>query len=116
MPQQNPQNSLQGKYAISVAKSSVTVPNSPVITIENNTNDSKKFEVCRDLLFRRNGDPIGDLPKDFCKSEEIIPANSKTDIDTKNLSKLFYTPANFDVRLFNSGSEVSSITIKGEEQ
>lgn len=116
MPKQDHSTLFQGKYTISVVKSSVTVPNSPVITIENNTNDSKKFEVCRDLLFRRNGDPISDLPKDFCKSEEIIPANSKVHIDTKNLSRLFYTAANFDVRLFDSGSEVSSVAIKGEEQ
>ncbi len=116
MPKQDHQNILQGKYTISVAKPNVAVPNSPVITIENNTSDPKKFEVCRDLLFRRNGDPVSDLPKDFCKGEEIIPANSKTNIDTKNLTKLFYTPANFDIRLFDSGSEVSSVAIQGEEQ
>lgn len=116
MPKPNHQASLQGKYVVSIAKSSVTIPNSPVISIENNTNESKKFEVCRDLLIRRNGDLISDLPKEFCKSEDVIAANSKKHIDTNNLSRLFYTPANFDIRLFDSGSEVSSVTVRSEEQ
>ncbi|MFO0764293.1 MAG: YidC/Oxa1 family membrane protein insertase [Candidatus Gracilibacteria bacterium] len=116
MPTQEHQSSLQGKYAISVADSSITVPNSPVLTIENNTSDPKKFEVCRDLMFRRNGDLVEDLPKDFCRDEVIIGPNSKINVDTYHLNKLFYIPASFDVRLFSSGSEVSNLTIIAEKQ
>lgn len=116
MPKQDHQNLLQGKYTVSVADSNVTIPNSPVLTIENNTSDPKKFEVCRDLILRRNGDPINDLPKDFCRSEIVISPNSKEHVDTYHLNKLFYIPASFDIRLFSSGSEVSNITVIAEEQ
>ena len=116
MPKPDHQNSFQWKYAVSVADSNVTIPNSPVLTIENNTSDPKKFEVCRDLALRRNGDLVADLPKDFCKSETIIPAQSKINVDTYALNKLFYIPASFDIRLFSSGSEVSNITVIAEEQ
>ena len=59
---------------------------------------------------------MADLPKDFCKSETIIPAQSKINVDTYALNKLFYVPASFDIRLFSSGSEVSNITVIAEEQ
>ncbi len=70
-------------------KNDYTVPNMPVLELDNNTNKEIKFNTCSNFQIFKDSKKIEQIPSSFCK-DEVIKANTKYSFKLDSLSKLFF--------------------------
>ncbi len=80
-------------------KKDYTIPNSPVLDLENNTNGDIKFNTCKDLEIFKDSIKIENIPEVFCKDENIKANTKKYTFKFDSLSKLFFLPWQYSFNL-----------------
>ncbi len=92
-------------------KNDYTIPNSPVLELENNTDNNITFNTCKNLeIFKDSIKIENNIPEAFCK-EENVAANTKYLFKFDSLSKLFFISWNYSFNLnINNQKYIASYT------
>lgn len=98
-PTQKPAQTQTPSWIVfKVLKNDYTLPNTPVLEIDNNITSDLSFNTCKNLNIYKDSLKVENLPSTFCK-DVTVTKNSKYTIDINPIAKLFANVWQFSAKL-----------------
>ncbi|MDD2487427.1 MAG: YidC/Oxa1 family membrane protein insertase [Candidatus Gracilibacteria bacterium] len=106
--QKDTKQQTQTGIIFKVSSTDYTIPNSPILEIDNNAPDKLTFNTCKNITIYKDSLKVENLPKTFCKDVDIAK-NSKATLDVSSISKLFSGTGQFSFKLNVGNKEYSTL-------
>lgn len=100
---------------LKVLSKDYTIPNIPVLEIDNSTANEINFNTCKDFSIFKDSAKIGEnIPKDFC-ADVVIKPNTKYSFNFNSISKLFSVPGEYSFKLNTWNNEYTTSFTESEK-
>lgn len=104
---QKPAEATEPTFVLS--KNSVVVPNYPILTLKNPTDQAFSFNTCKDITILKDLKTvsIGAAAQEFCQDVTVAPKSEQA-INISELTSLFVQPGNVGFKLVSGTREITA--------